>query len=367
MAGMVPKDVYELTGAGDPRLSPDGRTVAYTVWSIDADDNAYRSSIWLAAADGSTPPRRFTAGTKRDGSPRWSPDGSQLAFTSNRDGDHAQLYVMAADGGEPRRLTDLKEGVGEIVWSPDGTTLAFTSRVPDPAYEEEDDKKRQPRRFTRLWFKLDNEGWIGDRHQHVFTVALDGGEPTQLTKGDFGHEHPAWSPDGTRIVFTAMRHEDWDIVPASDLYVVDASGGEPELLTSTDGSVGMSTWTPDGSKLVYTYTPGVFDDPKHGQIAVLDLATKERRILTASLDRTCTPYPPMREPTLDGTDVVFALEDHGNLHLYRAPARRLGRADPGGRRRPHGDRVRPGGRAARLHGHRPSDPGRALARATDAS
>ncbi len=129
---MVPEDVYELTGVSDPRVSPDGATVAYVVWSVDREACEYRSAIWLAPADGSAPPRPFTSGTKRDGSPRWSPGGERLAFTSTREGEHAQLYVMPVAGGEPRRLTDLKEDVSAPAWSPDGTTIAFASRVPDP-------------------------------------------------------------------------------------------------------------------------------------------------------------------------------------------------------------------------------------------
>ena len=81
-AGMVPADVYELAWAGDPRISPDGRTVAFTVTRVDQDANDYRSAIYLAATDRSTAPRRLTSGEKRDGSPRWSPDGSELAFVS---------------------------------------------------------------------------------------------------------------------------------------------------------------------------------------------------------------------------------------------------------------------------------------------
>jgi dipeptidyl aminopeptidase/acylaminoacyl peptidase len=85
VAGMRPQDVYELTGVGDPRLRPgtDGGEVAYVVWTIDGEANEYRTSIWLAKTDGSEPPRPFTTG-KYDASPRWSPDGSRLAFVSKR-------------------------------------------------------------------------------------------------------------------------------------------------------------------------------------------------------------------------------------------------------------------------------------------
>src|SRR5215216_3908658 len=152
MTGMQPRDVYELTGVSDVRLRPDGAEVAYVVWSINGEENEYRQSIWLAAADGSTPPRQFTAGPN-DAQPRWSPDGTQLAFVSKRDDDKRQLYVIPVAGGEPRRLTELKEDVGEPAWSPDGTRIAFTARVPDAAYAEEDDKRRAPRRFRRLSFK----------------------------------------------------------------------------------------------------------------------------------------------------------------------------------------------------------------------
>jgi Tol biopolymer transport system component len=156
---MVPEDIYALSGVGDPRLSPDGTTVAFVVWHIDGEERDYRSAIWVAAADGASPPRRFTSGERRDSSPRWSPDGSQLAFTSSRgEGKTSQLYVIPAEGGEARRLTDLAEDPSELVWSPDGSRIAFSARVRDEAYEEEDDRKRRPRRFTRLNYKLDSVG-----------------------------------------------------------------------------------------------------------------------------------------------------------------------------------------------------------------
>ena len=159
---MQPQDVYELTGVSDPRLRPGGAEVAFVVWSIDAEANEYAQAIWLAAADASAPARQFTAGPK-DAQPRWSPDGTELAFVSKREDEKRQLYVIPVTGGEARRLTKLADDVGEPVWSPDGTRIAFTARVPDEAYDEEDERRRAPRRFRRLRFKLDNVGGIGDR------------------------------------------------------------------------------------------------------------------------------------------------------------------------------------------------------------
>ncbi|TML75213.1 MAG: S9 family peptidase, partial [Actinobacteria bacterium] len=156
MTGMRPEDVYALTSVGDPRLSPDGRRVAYVVNRIDRESNSYRSAIWVAPLDGSDDPRQFTSGERSDHSPRWSPDGRWLAFVSNRDGEekkaHGELYVLPADGGEPRRLTEGQEGVESTAWSPDSQRIAFARRVRDDAYEEEDEQRRPPRRFTRVYY-----------------------------------------------------------------------------------------------------------------------------------------------------------------------------------------------------------------------
>lgn len=327
---MRPEDVYDLIWVSDPRLSPDGQTVAYVVWRVDRGANDYASAIWLAAADGSSAPRRFTAGDKQSVAPRWSPDGGHLAFLSNRgEGNAKQLYVMPTTGGEPQRITDLAEDAAEPVWSPDGTRLAFTSRVRHPDYEEEDDKKRRPRRFTRLQFKLDSVGWTGDRRRHLFVVPADGSAPpTQLTDGDFEDTQPAWSPDGGRIAFSSARHEDWDIELFTDLYLVDAAGGEPVRLTPGDAAFEAPAWSPDGSLIACRRSEAGYDFPRQGRIAVVDAGTGEHRILTGSLDLNCAPYPELREPVWDGGSIVFALEDAGDNRLYRVGADGSGAPEP---------------------------------------
>jgi dipeptidyl aminopeptidase/acylaminoacyl peptidase len=315
---MQPDDVYELTGVGDPRISPDGGRVAYVISTTNRESGEYRSAIWVGPLDGSEEARRFTAGEKRDGSPRWSPDGRWLAFVSNRGDDkaQAQIYVIPAHGGEARKLTDLKESVANVVWSPDSTRLVFSARVRDGAYEEEEDGKRKPRRFTRLLQKLDSVGWTGDRRTHVFVVDLEGGEPRQLTEGDCEDGTPAWSPDGKRIVFDALRGERWDIELISRLYVVDADGGEPTQLTGDEGSYETPVFSPDGTRIAYRFSVEDGTEPHNTQIGVMNADGSGATVLTSSLDRQCAPHPDYREPIWDGDRILFTAEDGGNVHPY---------------------------------------------------
>jgi dipeptidyl aminopeptidase/acylaminoacyl peptidase len=323
---MRPEDVYALTSVGDPRLSPDGRHVAYVVNRIDREANGYRAAIWLAALDGSAEPRQLTSGERSDHTPRWSPDGRLLGFVSNRDGEdekaHGELYVLPADGGEPRRLTEGTEGVDSIAWSPDSRRIAFVRRVRDEAYEEEDERKRPPRRFSRVFYKLDSVGWTGDRRKHLFVVDLEDGGERQLTHGDCENDEPAWSPDGSRIVFTSRRGDRWDVELVDALYEleVDSEGSEPRRLTPPDESATMASFSPDGSLIAYRHEPEDGTYPHHGQIAVMRPDGSDRRVLTASLDRQCTPFPHVREPVWDGDRLAFRVEDGGNVHIYTVAA-----------------------------------------------
>lgn len=319
---MQPEDVYELTAVGDPRISPDGTRVAYVVTRTDRGASEYRGAIWVSPLDGSEEPRRFTAGERRDGSPRWSPDGRWLAFTSNRgdEKEQAQLYVIPAQGGEARKLTDLKESVTGVEWSPDSTRLAFAARVRGEAYEEEDDKKRKPRRFTRVMQELDSVGWTGDRRTHVFVVDLEGGPPRQLTDGDCEDGSPTWSPDGKRIVFGAWRGERWDTELISRLYIVDADGGEPQQLTGDEGSYETPAFSPDGSRIAYRFSVEDGTHPRHANIGLMNTDGTGATLLTTSLDRHCAPHPEYREPIWDGDRIVFTIEDGGNVHAYTVAA-----------------------------------------------
>jgi dipeptidyl aminopeptidase/acylaminoacyl peptidase len=320
---MLPEDIYELVNAGDPRISPDGSRIAFVVTAVDRESNEYRGAIWVAPLDGSAKPRQFTSGERRDSTPRWSPDGNWLAFASNRGEDKTpmNLYVIPAEGGESRKLTDQKESVEEIAWAPDSKRVAFVARVRDEAYAEEDDKKRAPRRFTRVFHKLDSVGFTGDRRKHLFVVELDGGDPRQLTSGDFEHAGATWSPDGKRIVIDGLRDERWDVELVNRLYSVDVAGSsEPKALTGDDGSYGDPSFSPDGSRIAYRWTPEDGTYPHHSQLGVMNADGSDPKLLTTSLDLQCGPYPDSREPVWDGDRLVFTVEDGGNLHVYTVAA-----------------------------------------------
>ncbi|MDQ1443662.1 MAG: hypothetical protein QOI20_126 [Acidimicrobiaceae bacterium] len=321
---MQPADVASLIDVGDPRISPDGRTIAFTVTTVDIEANDYRSRIWLADTDGSTRPRPFTQGEGRDQRARWSPDGRFLAFSSKRGDDGYQLMVIPFGiGGEVRAVAASKEDFEDIAWSPDGTRLAYTARVRHPRYEEKKAKDQPPRRIERFFFRLDSVGWTIDRPRHLFVCDVErDAQPVQLTFGEQDDSGLGWSPDGRFIAFASPRHEDWDIDRAVDLFrvAVDQPGSDPERLTPTELEYDRPSWSPDGSRIAFLQGhPSV--NPTHTQVGVMGSEGGDGAVLTASLDRNCGPYVGgAREPIWDGDDVVFGIEDSGNIHLYRVGA-----------------------------------------------
>src|SRR5262249_775693 len=153
----------------------------------------------------------------------------------------------------------------------------------------------------RVFYKLDSVGWVGDRRKHLFVVDIDGPDggqaERQLTTGDCENDGPAWSPDGKQIAFGSMRGERWDVDLSEAVYVLDpdAANAERGRLTGEDEAGSRPSFSPDGSLIAYYHAPYDGTSPHHGQVAVIAAAGGERRVLTASLDRNCEPYPTVRD------------------------------------------------------------------------
>src|SRR5206468_2483954 len=142
-------DLFAFRWVASPQVSPDGRQAAYVLVMVNAKHDGYETSLWLVNTDGASPPRRLTAGL-RDGAPRWSPDGSTLAFVRPTDG-RPQLYLLPLSGGEAQQLTDLPKGASPAAWSPDGKTIAFTSTTTaEDLAKKEKDKGEEPKSDVRI-------------------------------------------------------------------------------------------------------------------------------------------------------------------------------------------------------------------------
>jgi len=262
------RDIFALETASDPQISPDGKRIVYVRRSYDVMTDKPRANLWIVNTDGSGQ-RPLRSDTNNHSSPRWSHDGTRLAFISDAEGK-PQLFVRWMDTGQTALLTDLTESPRDLTWSPDGKSLAFTQLVAadKPSLAKAPDKPEGANWappvtvIDQVVYRVDGQGYLKSGYSHVFVVSSDGGAPRQLTSGNFNHEGTlAFTPDGKRLLLSANRRDDWQLNPVdSDIHVIDLASGAMTQLTKRDGPDTNPVVAPNGKSIAYLG----FDDRKLG-------------------------------------------------------------------------------------------------------
>ena len=319
-------DIFQLENATEPQISPDGKRIVYTRRFADTMKDSRPSNLWIVNFDG-TGHRPLTSGSYTETTPRWSPDGSQLAFISTRDG-LPQIYRLFLDNGQIVKLTNLTEPPAGINWSPDGHWLSFTMHVAEPARKIASlptpppgaKWSDPPKIVDHLMYRFNGVGYLKPGYTHLFVVPSEGGTPRQISTGNYQHgglafraSEAVWTPDGSSLLMSANRHDDYELYPVNtEIYEFGVADGSVKALTSRFGPDNGPVVSPDGKYIAYTG----YDDTHQGysvsKLYVMNRDGSGPRKAAPTWDRD------VAEPrwAADGKGLYFLSDSNGNTGFY---------------------------------------------------
>lgn len=320
-------DLGRFRDVRDPQCSPEGDWVAYVVSTTDLKEDKSSSHVWMTRLDGKEE-RQMTAGQEGESSPRWSPDGKYLSFTSSRKGaaKGSQVWVLDRSGGEAVQLTDVKGRLQGYEWSPDATRLALVIGDPDPDAEAEGNGEAAPARpktpkpivIDRYKFKQDVAGYLpSGRRSRLYLFEVATKKLERVTTGNWDESAPSWSPDGKRLAFVSNHSADPDRTPEEQLFVVEARAGATErAVTPPEARVnrGQAQWSPDGRWLTYLESDerkyGAYNMDHLAMVAADGAAAPKRFPAVEALDRGVSSP----RFTSDGGGITFLVTDDRSVY-----------------------------------------------------
>jgi dipeptidyl aminopeptidase/acylaminoacyl peptidase len=311
------EDLYLHRRVTQLEAAPDGKSVTCTVRSVDREKDDYISCIWSLPLAGGEP-IQLTRGPGKDQSPHWSPDGSRLAFLSNRSGT-VGIHLLAAAGGEAQPLGQLPGAVSDLRWFPDSRRVLATASVPvDPDWRGERPngrapakRKVQPQVSWKLPYKSDGVGFMLTREIHLFSVDAGSGEHRQVTDGAFDVMAFDISPDGARIAYTRTRGGRF--AHRTDLWICNADGSDARQLTDAFAMVMSPLWSPDGKHLAFSAS--VPEGDAQTNLYVMEVATGGTRLLGDPDLQVADPESVHWEE--DSGSLVFARAERGRHQIVR--------------------------------------------------